>query len=89
MFQPLKQDGALASEETQYVGRKKNRMDDPEFMPPELLEMLDSETQRVHCNINPLQTPNAGKMKVLFEKKIELVPGSKEPRFMLGPECKN
>jgi len=28
-------------------------MDDPNFIPPELAEMVDPETKRIHSNIDP------------------------------------
>ena len=90
MFQELVDKDQYTSDAdgTSYVNRKKNRMDDPNFIPPELVEMLDPETQRVHANINPRQTPCIGKMKIMFEKNPTLQVGSEEPRYMIGPECK-
>ena len=64
-------------------------MDDPNYMPPELLEMQDKENKLVISSLNPRITPNTGKMILLCKKKKDLKPGCKEPTFMIGPECKN
>ena len=76
-------------QDTGYNSRNahKDPMDDPNYMPPELLEMQDPENGLVLRSLNPKVTPNTGKMILMCTKKEDLYPGCKEPVFMIGPEC--
>ena len=50
--------------------------------------MRDSEDGLIRRSLNDRLSPNTGNMILICKNKKNIQPGSQEPSWMIGPDCK-